>query len=362
MTSRPKSLISLSAALHGFVVLGAILFGLSTTYLMFDIIQQVRSSAREEAVNVRGRYAARDLARSLEQDWQDLKDIAAKIEGSDASAIVVALDVMVGSDQRISWAGFATADGIVQAASNDVLKGVDVSARPWFQRGLRGDFAGDVHEAVLLNKLLGGTEQNPLRFLDLAAQVAAPDGHIAGVLGFHINFAWAEAFLADAAQKLELDLYLVNQNGEVIIATDGSEPGARDLQIFRAAASGVAQSGSEVWPDGMTYFNVVIPEVTFGDLPSFSWRLVARIDNGSFGTGSTTLIRSVVVTLAVAGLLLLIATVAFNRIFIQPFALLADNAKRIADGADDYPLEMRRTDELARLSAALAQLQGRKKD
>lgn len=360
MTSRPASVISLSSAVYGFVVLGAILFGLSTTYLMFSTIERVRASAMEEAVNVRGRYAARDFARVLEKDWRDLKDIAAKIEGPAAIAVNVALDLMVGSDQRISWAGFATPDGIVQVASNDVLKGVDVSARPWFQRGLGGDFAGDVHEAVLLNKLMGGTEQDPLRFIDLAAKVEGQDGQIAGVLGFHINFAWAEAFLREIAEDLELDLYLVSQNGDVIIATDGSKAGARGGQIFRAAASGVAQSGSEVWPDGVSYFNVVIPEVTYGDLPSFGWRLVARIDPGSFDSGSAGLLRSVLATLAVAGLLLLIATVAFSRIFVQPFALLADNAQRIADGADEYPLEMRRTDELARLSAALAKLQGKK--
>ena len=362
MAQRKASAISLASAVYGFVLIGAILFGLSLAYLMYETVERGRSSALEEAVNVRGRYAARDLAKVLEQDWRDLKYIAGKIEGLEAIPVEVALDLVIGSNQRISWAGFATPDGVVQASSNDMLKGVDVSARPWFQRGLGGDFAGDVHEAVLLNQLLGGTEQNPLRFIDLASKVETQDGQIAGVLGFHINFAWAEAFLADVAQNLELELFLVDQNGDVIIATDGSEPGPRSGQIFRAAASGVAQSGSEVWPDGQTYFNVVIPDVTYGDLPSFGWRMVARIDPGAFDSGSAGLLRSVLATLTIAGLLLLIATVAFSRIFIHPFALLADNAKRIADGADEYPLELRRTDELARLSAALAQLQGRKKD
>jgi hypothetical protein len=360
MAQRTASAISLASAVYGFVVLGAILFGLSSAYLMYETIERVRSSALEEAVNVRGHYAARDFARVLEGDWRELKYIAGKIRGPDAIPVDVALDLVIGSDQRISWAGFATPDGLVQASSNDMLKGVDVSARPWFQRGFGGDFAGDVHEAVLLNQLLGGTEQNPLRFIDLASKVETPDGQIAGVLGFHINFAWAEAFLAELAQNLELDLFLVSQNGEVIIATDGSEPGPRGGQIFRAATSGVAQSGSDIWPDGQTYFNVVIPDVTYGDLPSFGWRMVARIDPEAFAFGSEGLLRSVVATLTVAGLLLLVATVAFSRIFIQPFALLADNAKRIADGADEYPLELRRTDELVRLSAALAQLQGKK--
>ena len=356
--SRRASAISLSTAVFGFVALGAVLFGISTAYLMFDTIERARSSALEEAVNVRGHYAAHDFARALQQDWRKLKDIAAELDGLNDSSKLQALDQVVGSDQRISWAGFVAPDGIVQESSNDVLKGADMSARPWFQRGLGGDFAGDVRDAVLLNKLLGGTEENPVRFIDLAAKVSGPDGQVAGVLGFHINFAWAEAFLADTAKNLELNLYLVNRNGDVIIATDGSQSGPHDGQIFRAAAAGVALSGREVWPDGVTYFNVVIPEVTYGDLPSFGWRLVARIDANAFDLSSSNILRSVLVTLALAGSLLLIMTIAFVRIFIKPFGLLADNAKRIANGADDYPMELNRTKELASLSTALALLQG----
>jgi hypothetical protein len=360
MTSRRSTVISLSNALYGFVLLGAILFGLSTAYLMFNTINKARSTALSEAVNVRGYHAARDLARALEQDWRDLKAIAAKIDGSDAIEVETALDMLVVSDDRISWAGFATPDGIVQLASNDLLKDADVSARLWFQRGISGDFAGDVRDAVLFNTLLGGSVENPLPFIDMATKVERKDGQIAGVLGIHIKFSWAERFLAETAESLELDLYLMSQNGEVIIATDGSESGARESQIFRAAAAGVAQSGSEVWPDGVEYFNVVIPEVTYGDLPSFGWRLVARIDPGSFVIASADFLRSVLLTMAVVGLLLLMVTVAFIRIFIHPFAVLADNAKRIADGADEYPFELRRTDELATLSEALAKLQGKR--
>ena len=360
MTSRLPSAISLSTALFGFVMLGAVLFGVSTTYLMFDMIERVRASALEEAVNVRGHHAARDFARALEQDWHHLKDIAVQIERLSDSSKVDALNQVVGSDQRISWAGFAALDGVIQVSSNDVLLGADMSARPWFQQGLAGDFAGDVHEAILLNKVLGGTEENPLRFIDLAAKVSGPDGQVAGVLGFHINFAWAEAFIVDTAKNLELDLYLVNQNGDVIIATDGTKSGPNGGQIFRAAAAGVALSDREVWPDGVTYFSVVIPEVTYGDLPSFGWRLVARINPDAFDLYSANILRTVLLTLSIAGSLLLIMTIAFVRIFIKPFALLADNAMRIAHGADDYPMELNRTNELARLSAALALLQGKR--
>lgn len=360
MTSRPSSAISLAVAVYGFVVLGAILFGLATTILLQDRVRRSEAAALEQAVTIRGRHAARDFARVLDQDWQTLKTIADMTARSDGVELKGALDLAAGKGVRISWAGFATPDGLVSEASNDLLKNVDVSARPWFQRGISGDFAGDVHEAVLLKKLLGGSADDPLRFIDLAAQVKDSDGQVSGVLGFHINFAWAEAVLSEIAQDLGLDLYLVSQNGDVIIATDGSKPRNQELQSFRAAAAGVAQSNQEIWPDGVEYFTVVIPDVIYGDLPSFGWRMVARIAPTEFQSMSSGLTRSVFVTLSVAGLMLLILTVCFNRVFIHPFSLLADNAKRIADGADEYPLELRRTSELQRLSAALARMQGRR--
>lgn len=361
MTSRPSSAISLSVAVYGFVVLGAILFGLATTILLLDRVGRVEAAALERAVTVRGRHAAHDLARALEQDWRHLKAIADRIATKDEFALKDALDLTAEADDSISWAGFATPDGMVSEASNDLLKNVDVSARPWFKRGLIGDFAGDVHDTVLLNKLLGGSADDRIRFIELAAQVKDPNGRIAGVLGFHINFTWAEAFLAETAQDLGLDLYLVSQNGDVIIATDDSKLGIQELQSFRAASAGVAQSNRETWPDGVEYFTVVIPDVIYGDLPSFGWRMVARIAPTEIETtASAGLTNALFVVLSVAGLLLLILTVGFNRMFIQPFSLLADNAKRIADGADEYPLDLQRTRELQRLTAALAQLQGRR--
>lgn len=360
MTTQRSTSLSLATALYGFVLTTALIFGLGTAYFVFDRARAAQDAGLAEAVDVRGLHAARDFARALHQDWHDLKIIAEWLAVRDQESLRAALDLKVGDGSRVSWAGFATSDGLVTASSNGLLLGADVGTRPWFQRGLNGSFAGDVHDAVLLNTLLGGSEEEPLRFIDLAAQAFDSDGTVAGVLGFHINFAWAEAFLAETAESLEVDLFLVNQVGDVIIATDGSAPGSSDLEVFRAAAAGVAHSGGEVWPDGVTYFTRVIPNVVYGDLPSFGWRLVARISPDAFQLARTDLTRYVASAVAAAWLLLLVMTVLFSRMFIRPVTELAENAQRIAGGADEYPLESRSTSEVSTLSSALATLQGRR--
>lgn len=359
MARKPATVLSLAAALYGFVGLSALLFGAVTAYLVFDRTRLVQDAALAEAVEVRGSHAALEFARVLHQDWQNLTIIGERLALRDPASLRAALDLTVGDGSRVSWAGFAGTDGVVAASSNGVLMEADVAARPWFQRGLNGDFAGDVHEAVLLNRILGGTEAEPLRFIDLAAQVVDPDGGVQGVLGFHINFAWAEAYLAETARSLAVDLFLVNLAGDVIIATDESAVAPSDLPVFRAAAAGVAHAGREAWPDGVTYFTTVVPQVGYSDLPSFGWRMVARIAPDVFDAARADLARQIVQVLAAAGLLLLLLTVLFSRMFIRPVGELADNAQRIAAGADDYPLESRSTAELAILSAALATLQGK---
>lgn len=233
MTTREPTLLTLNDALISFVFVSAVLFGATTTLLVFDRLREFQAKALVEAVQVRGHHAANDLARSLDETWGTLNTIKSDIVLGDPRGLDGALVTIVGDGSRVSWAGFAGTDGRVVAASNGLLKGVDVSERPWFQRGLSGDFAGDVHEAVLLNNLLNGSETDPLRFIDLAAQVGDRDGQVRGVLGFHINFAWAEAFLAELAQDLNIDLFLVDQAGNVIVSTDTSMARLAHLSTLR---------------------------------------------------------------------------------------------------------------------------------
>jgi hypothetical protein len=349
----------LAVALNAFVVTFGALFGMATVYLVLDRARVFETQALTDAVQIRGRHAADDLARNLHDTWRMLGAIREKALESDPAMIRGMLTAAVSDGRHISWAGFAEPSGQVRIASDDLLLGADVSSRPWFQRGLSGSFAGDVHEAVLLNDLLGGTEADPFRFIDLSAPVIGPDGTVDGVIGLHIDFSWAEAQLSETAGELGLDLFLVNQAGELILSTDPSVGSSIEVQAFRAAAAGVASTTVETWPDGIRYFATVIPEVRYDDLPSFGWRMIARIAPTSFDQAQAQLLRSVLIVLSAVGLLLLVMTAAFSRWFLRPFHDLAENARRMAEGSDEYPFESRRTSELARLSAALARLQSR---
>ena len=89
------------------------------------------------------------------------------------------------------WIGLAALDGTVLVEARGLLEGKNVAKRPWFINAQKGIYVGDVHEAVLLAKLLPVQEGEPRRFVDVAFPYLDANGQPAGVLGAHLSWEWA---------------------------------------------------------------------------------------------------------------------------------------------------------------------------
>jgi hypothetical protein len=359
MSFRPTT-PSLGRYTFGFVLLSATLAIVVGLLIVQQRLQEQHRAALAEAVATRAQGAVLDYSRRLHEDWRSVQALARQAADTRPEDLRRSLDAVIGDGTRVSWAGYAASDGTVLAASNGLLEGRDVSERPWFRFGLEGNFAGDVHEALLLANLLPPTETGePRRFLDLAAPVVGSDGTARGVVGFHIDFDWARRHLAETAGALQIDVFLLNAQGQVVIASDGRDYPPLDMASVRAAATGAPSVSFETWPDGEAYFTTVLPTVAYEDLPSFGWRLVARIDGNAVDTGARRLTVDLAFVLVAFAVVLIVATAMFVNFFIRPFGRIADNALSIADGGSSYPPEIRRTAETEKLSAALARIQSR---
>lgn len=344
----------------GFVLLSAVLAIIVALVIVQDRLRGQYRDALAVAVSTRAEGAVLAYARSLHDDWRAVRALAVQAATAEPEALRVALDAAVGGGARVSWAGYAALDGTVIAASGGLLEGRNVGERPWFRFGLEDGFAGDVHEALLLAELLPPTEDgDPRRFLDLAAPVVSASGSTIGVVGFHVDYGWAQRYLADMAEALKVDLFLLDADGAVMIASDGHDYPVLNMASVRAAATGATAINVETWPNGIDYFTTVLPGVGFADLPSFGWRMVARIDGGAIDATSREMTFNLGLLLATFAVALVLATMLFTRIFLKPFGEVADSALAIADGRDDYPPEIRRTAELEKLSAALSRIQSR---
>ena len=78
------------------------------------------------------------------------------------------------------WIGMAGLDGQVLVEARGLLEGANVAQRPWFRDALKGVYVGDVHEAVLLAKLLPAPEGEPRRFVDVAFPYMDTQGRPSG--------------------------------------------------------------------------------------------------------------------------------------------------------------------------------------
>ncbi|SFE93717.1 cache domain-containing protein [Roseivivax sediminis] len=353
--------LSLAGAICGFVLATALAVLIALTALFSARWDRVLDSALDSAVRLRSEAAAETLARHLHADWLDLEQLARDIPAMPEEAAQGLMEGMQGNGQRLTWIGYADTDGTVLSAADQMLEGESVAERPWFRNGMRGGFAGDVHESLLLTRRTdAGTPDEPLRLLDLSRPVRDAQNDVIGVVAMHIDFGWAERALSETARTLGIDAYLISPNGKVIVSSDGGRPSAAELEILRSAPSGALTAGRETWPDGQDYFATMVPSVGYGDLPSFGWRMVGRLPADSFRAGLSDLRGTL--TLGATGLVAILAlfTTIFVLIFVRPIGALGSLSDRIADGEFVYPPEFGGTREAARISGALARLQDRR--
>jgi hypothetical protein len=348
--------------LLSYALVAIMLVGLAGLGVLFQVgLRAYGTATAEEAVQIRTEALSAFLSRALYEEWRRVEALAGLLEGQIGPGMDRSLIASLAQDEeKVSWIGIADAQGTVQAASRDMLVGENVGQRPWFQQGLQGPFAGDVHEAVLLTRLLSPSEAEPLRFVDFSAPVLDANGNVSGVLGAHINWRWVRQLVEEAAERLHLDVFLVNRSGTILLGTANIEEELTRLNSFQAARMGRMATNTEVWPNGQTYFTTTQPEMGYRTLPPFGWSMVARLDSG-FVTNAQTqfqtrmLLAFVVFFLAVVVLFALIA--AF---LLSPLQKLADHFLLIAKGEPTpFIREHRRFREINVLSDAMALLQSR---
>lgn len=337
--------------------LGAlVLLAAGISYALPRFASMVTLREVENTVATRTASLAQDLGRTLHGDWVQLSNLARSISTLEPETVRAYLDG-VASSARVSWVGFAGTDGIVRFAADGLLEGVNVSGRPWFAAGLGGGFAGDIHEALLLQNLLAPEATEPLRFIDLALPVTDAAGQTIGVLGMHIDARWLTAYLVESAAIRQMDVFLVAADGGISVASVEADPAAREVGALRAAATGARLVLTETWPDGITYISAVVPQVAYETLPSFGWRVVGRVPADISAMPREQLIRQMGIMGLAAASIFVLAALLFSVVFARPITQLVDIADRVSRGETVFPPRGGTTREASRLASAIARWQ-----
>ena len=225
--------------------------------LLFGLILGVYMEWRQESQqrqNIHNTLAsvADDIAHVLGEDLSNRQRevlLMADLIGSNALHPIQPVRNLIDSLQQrhplYAWIGLAAPDGTVKAASAGLLEGANVAARPWFGGGLKGNYFGDPHEALLLAKLLPQAAQGePLRFVDIAVPVRNAQGQTQGVLGAHLYWHWiGKAVLRSLAKTqhgLPIEVLITDRSGTQLLSLSAKEMSA--LTLAPASARPVASS------------------------------------------------------------------------------------------------------------------------
>lgn len=184
---------------------------------------------------------------------------------------------------EFAWLGVADVTGKVIQASDNMLVNESVAQRPWFIAGLKGVFTGDVHEALLLAKLLPNSDSTePLRFIDFAAPIRNKEGEVIGVVAAHAHWSWVTETVQRVANRRERDsgseILIVSDAGDVLypLALAGVSRLPENLSGGKIFSKSYSKNYSIVtWDDGRQYLTSQVL-VDASANTHFGWRIVVR--------------------------------------------------------------------------------------
>ncbi|MDZ4875960.1 MAG: Adaptive-response sensory-kinase SasA [Chroococcidiopsis cubana SAG 39.79] len=271
------------------------------------------------------------------------------------------LDRLQSTYPTYSWIGLTDATGKVLVSTGKLLENLSVARRPWFQNARTQAAVGDVHEAMLLAKLLPNPTNEPLRFIDISAPVTDSAGQYAGVLGAHLSWTWAkeirDSLLQPLQNRSQVEVFIFSASGKVLLAPIELQeriPSLPSLQTLQQQGNGYAL---ETWSDGDFYLTGFARSTGYRNYPGLGWTVVVRQQADLALAPVRTLQRQIFTQDLTLGILFAIAGWFIMRRLTYPLLAIATAADRLRQGNANTELPLiTSSDEIGRLSRSLKHL------
>jgi diguanylate cyclase (GGDEF)-like protein len=235
---------------------------------------------RHEA-GVQALQQARDMADRLSQEMSarsgDLlrlsqQDVLRDTPG-DAGAVRPVLEQLKAALPHCTWIGLADTHGTVLAATDDLLFGGSIAARPMFRNGSLGPWTGEAQEAAATGSA------GPARFVDMAAPVRDATAAPRGVVAMRMGWQWIEesrrAALGPRGALAGTEMLVLAADGRVLLGPpEGNGPAPSLVPLALKALEG--RFGVERWSDGQDAVTGVAPSRPHADFLGLGWRVVVR--------------------------------------------------------------------------------------
>ncbi len=267
------------------------------------------------------------------------------------------LERLQSSFNAYAWIGICDEKGIGSVGTGKYLEGKDLSKRPWCTQGRDRTYWGDMHDALLLSKLLPNPSGEMFYLVDVAAPVIDKKGKLQGVLCGHIFWKWAEDVL-DSKKTKGKDIFLLTKGGLVL---SGPEAPRSELdQLAPLTMQAIKQSDTnggyllEKWSDGKTYLVGYAKSSGYRDYPGMGWISLMRQDvTQAFAPARELRFRILMMGIVLGVLFAWLGWLMAGRI-AGPITRISEAADKIAAGELVYDVPEQQGDgEVARLSAAI---------
>lgn len=214
--------------------------------------------------------------REREREIHRMRELALLQQGPlGAPQVRLALEQRQRDNNAYAWIGVTDSQGRVLQATGGLLVGQQVGQRPWFQAARTAPYIGDVHEALLLSRLLAADAgKEPLRFIDFAVPLLDAQGRLRGVLGAHAHWNWVtrtvESVVTQGAAQRQVQVLIVDRSGDILYPM-------RLMNTLRLPQAADPAAPYEVlrWDDGADYLTSMV-EVRAQTSSELGWRIVLR--------------------------------------------------------------------------------------
>jgi len=314
----------------------------NTVCIIFFVERYAGGTVRGET----GRFLAQTAQQISDQLDEDMwtrsremelfKSLNAAFFTDDIPRLQKAIDKLGESLPSFSWIGYTDEKGTVLASTGKILVGKSIANRPVFTEARDKPFVGDVHDAVMLAKLLPNPTGERMKFVDLSSPVLDEHGRFAGVFAAHLSWKWVrevrEAYIDAASKEEDIDALIVSAAGDVLRGPQNLVGEKLDLAIVAEAKRNSPVFAVAKWPDGEEYLTAA----AFGDgvleYSGLGWTTLVRQPASKAFAAANALQR----TIALAGLIIAVLAgflgVSLSKRLARPLLDIIHSAKSIEAG------------------------------
>ena len=257
------------------------------------------------------------------------------------------------------WIGYALPDGTVEVGTNGYLEGKNVKARPWHPNGLENAYIGDVHDALLLAKLLPNNSGEAIYFSDVAFPVINNEGKTLGVLCTHLTWQWTRDVIRGIQRDNDVDIFLLSKDGLILVGPDKTE---------RSNISDISKNVAETfkgneplyktikWDSESEYLTASSVSLGFEEYKGFSWKVIVRQPVTKAFKIANDNTKSIFYISLIAGILGSLIGIIISNIISSPLKKLSQIVDNLRENKKVDFLEKVSNDDIGKLHNAIENL------